>query len=59
MPRYVFFDTAFHRDDLNIVLTIIVAWNGQQLIPFGYALVFLNDMLGYIQQLDIRLDTRF
>lgn len=59
MPRYVFLDAASLRYGLNAVFTIIIAWNGQQFISLGYAVVFLDDMLGDIQQSDIRFDARF
>lgn len=59
VPRDVFLDAASLRYGLNAVFTIIVAWNGQQLISLGHAVVFLDDMLGDVQQPDIRFDTRF
>ena len=59
VPRYVLLDTASLRYGLNAVFTIIIAWNGQQLISLGHAVVLLDDMLGDIQQSDIRFDTRF
>lgn len=59
MPRYVFLDTASLRYGFNAVLAVIVTRNGQQLISLGHAVVLLDDMLGYIQQPDIRFDTRF
>ena len=59
MPRYVFLDTASLRYGLNAVFTIIVTRNGQQLVSLGHAVVLLDDMLGDVQQPDIRFDTRF
>ena len=59
MPRYVFLDTASLRYDLDTVLAVIVTWNGQQLVSFVHTVVFLDDMLGDIQQSDIRFDTCF
>ena len=59
VPRDVFLDAASLRYGLNAVFTIIVAWNGQQLVSFVHTVVLLDDMLGDIQQSDIRFDTRF
>ena len=59
VPRDVFLDAAFLRYDLDTVLAVIVTRNGQQLVSFVHTVVFLDDMLGDIQQSDIRFDTRF
>lgn len=59
MPRYVFLDAASLRYGLNAVFTIIVAWNGQELSVGRHIAVLLDDMLGNVQQSDIRFDTRF
>lgn len=59
MPRYVFLDTASLRYGLNAVLAVIVTRNGQEFSVGRHIAVFLDDMLGDIQQPDIRFDTRF
>ena len=59
VPRYVFLDAAYLRYGLNAVLTIIIAWNGQELSVGRHIAVLLDNMLGDIQQSDIRFDTRF
>ena len=59
MPRDVFLDAASLRYGLNAVFTIIVAWNGQEFSVGRHIAVLLDDMLGDVQQSDIRFDTRF
>lgn len=59
MPRDVFLNAASLRYGLNAVLTIIIAWNGQELSVGRHIAVLLDNMLGDIQQSDIRFDTRF
>ena len=59
MPRDVLFDTALLRYCFDAVLAVGVTGNWQQFVPFGHAVVFLDDMLGDVQQPDIRFDTRF
>lgn len=58
VPRDIFLDTAFSRNHLDAVLAVGIARNGQQLIPLGHAVVFFDDMLGNLQQADIRFRTR-
>lgn len=48
MPRDVFLDAAFLRYGLNAVLTIIVAWNGQEFSVGRHIAVLLDDMFGDI-----------
>lgn len=59
MPRYVFLDAAFLRYCLDASFTVFVTRYGQQPISLGHAVVLLDNMFGYIQQSDIRFDTRF
>ena len=59
MPRYVFLDTASLRYDFNAVFTIIVGWNRQEFSVGLHIAIFLDDMLGNVQQSDIGFDTRF
>lgn len=59
MPRYVFLDTASLRYGLNAVLAVIVTRNGQEPSVGCHIAVLLDDMLGDVQQPDIRFDTRF
>ena len=46
VPRDVLFDTALLRYCLDASFTAFVTRNGQQLVPFGHAVVFLDDMSG-------------
>ena len=48
VPRDVFLDAAFLRYGLNAVLTIIVAWNGQEFSVGRHIAVLLDDMFGDI-----------
>lgn len=58
MPRDVLLDTAFSRNHFDAVLAVGIARNGQQLIALGHAVVFFDDMLGNLQQANIRFRTR-
>ena len=48
MPRDVLFDTALLRYCLDASFTAFVTRNGQQLVPFGHAVVFLDDVSGNV-----------
>ena len=48
MPRDVLFDTALLRYCFDAVLAVGITRNGQQLIPFGHAVVLLDDMSGNV-----------
>ena len=43
MPRDVLFDTALLRYCFDAVLAVGVTGNWQQFVPFGHAVVFLDD----------------
>lgn len=58
MPRDIFLDTAFFRNHFDAVLAVGITRNGQQFVALGHAVVLFDDMLGYIQQADIRFCTR-
>lgn len=58
MPRDVFLDTAFLCYDLYAFLAVCVTRNGQQIAFLGHILVLVDDMLGHIQQADIRFNAR-
>ncbi len=59
MPRDVLFDTALLRYCFDAVLAVGVTGNWQQFVPFGHAVVFLDDVSGNVQQPDIRFDACF
>ena len=59
VPRYVFLDTASLRYGLNAVFAVIVTRNGQEPSVGCHITVLFDDMLGNVQQSDVRFDTRF
>ena len=52
-------DTALLRYCFDAVLAVGVTGNWQQFVPFGHAVVFLDDVSGNVQQPDIRFDACF
>ena len=48
MPRDVLFDTALLRYCFDAVLAVGVTGNWQQFVPFGHAVVFLDDVSGHV-----------
>ena len=59
MPRYVLLDAASLCYDFNAVLAVCVTRHGQEFSVGRHIAVLFDDMLGDIQQSDIRFDTRF
>jgi hypothetical protein len=47
MPRDVLFDTALLRYCFDAVLAVGVTGNWQQFVPFGHAVVFLDDVSAF------------
>lgn len=58
VPRDVFLDTALSRNHLDAVLAVGITRNRQQFIALGHAVVLFDNMLGNLQQANVRFRAR-
>ena len=58
VPGDVFVYPALLGYFFDAVLTVGIAWDGQQFAVFGSPLVLVDDVLRHVQQADVRLHSR-